>query len=161
MADALQLPFRDGSVNAVYSVHVLHLIEDWQGALREMARVSKEAYYTIATYRQEENTPHRRYWEVVREAGFQRQTPGIYERELPDIIPPRERIVLGTFEERLQASEMITDLEGRIYSGQWSLPDDVHGQALEAVKAEFSDEEIVLRKRVELIRWSPEDLHRG
>lgn len=161
LADALRLPFKDRFADAVYSVHVLHLIRDWRGALKEMARVAREAYYTIATYRQEANSPHRRYWEVVREAGFERQTPGIYERELPDIIPARERVVLGTFQERLQASEMIRDLEGRVYSGQWSLPDEVHKRALEAVKAEFSDEEVVLRKRVELIRWDVEDLTQG
>lgn len=161
LADALYLPFPDNSMGAVYSVHVLHLIRDWRGALREMARVAREAYYTIATYRQESDTPHRRYWEIVRKAGFQKLTPGIYERELPDIIPPAERVVLGEFEERATTSEMVRNLERRIYSGQWSLPERVHARALRAVKEEFSEEEVVLLKRVELIRWETGDLLPG
>jgi SAM-dependent methyltransferase len=40
-ANALCLPFRRGTFDAVLLVHVLHLIADWQGVLREIARVLK------------------------------------------------------------------------------------------------------------------------
>jgi SAM-dependent methyltransferase len=37
--DALALPFADATLGATLFCHVLHLIPDWQGALREAARV--------------------------------------------------------------------------------------------------------------------------
>lgn len=40
-ANALHLPFRSAIFDAVIIVHVLHLIADWQGVLREVARVLK------------------------------------------------------------------------------------------------------------------------
>lgn len=38
-ADACQLPFRNTTFQAVLSIHVLHLINDWKQALAEMLRV--------------------------------------------------------------------------------------------------------------------------
>lgn len=40
-ANALRLPFRAAAFDAVVVVHVLHLIADWQGVVREIARVLK------------------------------------------------------------------------------------------------------------------------
>ncbi len=57
VADALHLPFKAKSVDVTYSVHVLHLIKDWRGALKEIARVTRKAYYTIASYEEERSSP--------------------------------------------------------------------------------------------------------
>lgn len=38
-ADAMRLPFRDGSFDAVLAVHVLHLLPDWRQGLQELRRV--------------------------------------------------------------------------------------------------------------------------
>lgn len=52
-ADALRLPHRDASFDAVFGFGVLHHIPDWRGALREVARVLKPG----ATYCMEELYP--------------------------------------------------------------------------------------------------------
>ncbi len=57
LADALHLPVKDKSVDVTFSVHVLHLIKDWRGALKEIARVTRRAYYTIASYEDERSSP--------------------------------------------------------------------------------------------------------
>jgi ubiquinone/menaquinone biosynthesis C-methylase UbiE len=41
VADALNLPYADGSFDAVFGFGVLHHVPDWQGALREAGRVLK------------------------------------------------------------------------------------------------------------------------
>jgi len=40
LADACRLPFADDSFGATYASHLLHLIPNWQDAVREMARVT-------------------------------------------------------------------------------------------------------------------------
>src|SRR5258707_8791595 len=37
--DITRLPFKSGSLDGAVAVHVFHLVPDWQGALREVARV--------------------------------------------------------------------------------------------------------------------------
>lgn len=161
LADALALPFRDKCVDAAYSIHLLHLIQDWKGALREISRVTREAYYTVASYWEESESPHRLYWRVVRESGCGQQRPGIFERDLPDIVPPVRRLLVGDFSERIPTADMVKTLEERSFSTQWRLPEEVHERAMKAVTEEFSQGTIALRKRVEVIRWNVDDLPRS
>ncbi len=158
LADALQLPFLDKSLDAVYSIHVLHLVADWKRALREIARVARHAYYTVATYWDEIRTPYDAYWDRLREEGIERPIPGIHERKLPEVLTPERRTTVGTFEERHSASEWIERLDNRIFSGQWELPQEVHARAIDAVRREFGDRLFTYLKRVEVIRWDAEDL---
>ncbi len=46
-ASATELPFEDGSFDIVYSYYVMHHVDDWLGALREIARVLKPKGYFI------------------------------------------------------------------------------------------------------------------
>ncbi len=160
LADAITLPFRDNSVDATYSIHVLHLVGDWRVALKEISRVTRSAYYTIASYWEEDRNPWSVYWETLGEHGVARELPGVFERRLPDHIPPTDRFVIGSFVERREADTAVRILEKRGYSGQWSLPEDLHEVAVKAVKAEFKDRLLTLKKRVELIRWDVDDLIR-
>jgi ubiquinone/menaquinone biosynthesis C-methylase UbiE len=41
VGDALNLPYRDGVLDAVFGFGVLHHLPDWQGGLKEVARVLK------------------------------------------------------------------------------------------------------------------------
>jgi ubiquinone/menaquinone biosynthesis C-methylase UbiE len=41
VGDALRLPYRDGVLDAVFGFGVLHHLPDWQGGLKEIARVLK------------------------------------------------------------------------------------------------------------------------
>jgi ubiquinone/menaquinone biosynthesis C-methylase UbiE len=41
VGDALSLPYRDGVLDAVFGFGVLHHLPDWQGGLKEVARVLK------------------------------------------------------------------------------------------------------------------------
>jgi len=52
VGDALYLPFRDGSVDAVFGFGFLHHVIDWRGALAEVARVLTQggAYFMEELY---------------------------------------------------------------------------------------------------------------
>jgi ubiquinone/menaquinone biosynthesis C-methylase UbiE len=41
VGDALRLPYRDGALDVVFGFGVLHHLPDWQGGLKEIARVLK------------------------------------------------------------------------------------------------------------------------
>ncbi len=158
LADALELPIKDLSVDATYSIHVLHLVGDWKRALREIARVTREAYFTVASYWEDRRTPHTVYWEALGEFGIKRDIPGVFERKLPEILPPTRRFVIGSFRESRRVAEATEILAKRGFSGQWDVPKEAHAAAMRAVREEFSDRVLTLEKRVELIRWDVEDL---
>lgn len=156
--DALHLPFKDKVADAVYTIHVLHLIEDWKGALRELSRVTRYSYYTVATYHEENPSPYRAYWDLLKEEGFERLRPGIGERDLPEIVPPATRKLVGTFDGQYTAAEAIGELEDRIFSAQWNLPDEAHERAMLHIKGQFHDQLFSSHKRIEVLRWDVESL---
>lgn len=153
LADALHLPFRAKAFDAAYSIHVLHLVADWRRALEEVRRVTRDAYFTVATYWEGGPVPFRVYWDAVKEGGYERNLPGLFERQLPDERAPTERTPIGTFRETRRMDEALQRLEERIYSGQWEIPAEIHTRAVEAVRTAFAEDTYTLEKRVELLRW--------
>lgn len=158
LADALFLPFEESAFDATYSVHVLHLIGDWRDALKEIARVTRSSYYTVASYVENDDTPHTIYHQFLQDAGFGKQRPGVFERDLPEFILPKRRVHVGTFVERRRTSEIIQNLEERSFSSQWTLPEEVHRKALQAAASDIKGKTLTMRKRVELIHWDVDDL---
>jgi ubiquinone/menaquinone biosynthesis C-methylase UbiE len=58
-ADALNLPLRTHAFQAVLSIHIFHLIKDWQQALDEMIRVLRpDGYLCIGYDWRDPNSPH-------------------------------------------------------------------------------------------------------
>jgi ubiquinone/menaquinone biosynthesis C-methylase UbiE len=58
-ADTCQLPFRDRAFQAVLSVHVFHLIKEWQQALAEMQRVLRPEGLLCTGYDwRDQGSPH-------------------------------------------------------------------------------------------------------
>lgn len=158
LADALSLPFREGAFGASLSIHVLHLLPDHWAALGEIGRVTGESYYTLATTWQNRHSPYRVYWDFIRDAGYERRRRGVFERELPEHLPPRERRPIGTFSEERRAQDSLEALETRVYSGQWDLPEALHQDAVQAARREFTEETLHFVKTLELLRWDASDL---
>ena len=48
--DVTELPFEDGSFDVVLAVHILHLVSDWQRAVREARRVLASDGYLVLGY---------------------------------------------------------------------------------------------------------------
>lgn len=162
LGDALHLPFRDRAFDAALSIHVLHLMPDWRGALAEIGRVTHGDYHTVASYWDREHpTPHRVYWDYLREAGYDRLRPGLFERELPEEIPPRRRRPVGTFALTRDVDDMVGRLADRVYSTQWRLPDEVHEAAMTAVLSQFAGGSLTVERRIEILVWDAAALTEG
>ena len=157
-ADALHLPFHARSLDAALSIHVLHLLPDWQAALAEIGRVTHNSYYTVATDRKSRPSPFRIYWDYLRDAGYKRPRRGVFERDLPERLPPQERTRIGTFSETKVTADVIQVLADRLYSGQWETPEKLHREAVEAARRAFPDETLQFEKTFSLLRWDAADL---
>lgn len=159
LGDALSLPFVDDAFDAGLSVHVLHLLPNWQAALAEFGRVIRDSYFTVATNWKEGWLPYRAYWDFLREAGYERQRKSVFERELPERLPPRDHTSIGTYVEEQPAQDVLQSLENRVYSGQWGTPEDLHRRAVEAVRKEFAGRGTMRReKTIAVLRWDARDL---
>ena len=157
-ADGLALPFRDRTFEAGLSIHVLHLLPDWRAALRELGRVVRESYFTVATQWTTDRSPFQVYRDRLKQAGYKRRRPGVFERELPERLPPREEVLIGTFAEDRETAEHIDRLEQRLYSGLWDAPDALHQEAVEAARRAFPEETFRVEKSIRLLRWDADAL---
>ncbi len=158
LGDALTLPFRDAAFGAALSVHVLHLLSDWKAALAEIRRVIRESYFTVATTWTHDRSPHRVYWDFIRDSGYEGSRRGVFERDLPDRLRPRRRTLVGTFSEERRTEDSLDALENRTYSGQWETPEDLHREAVRAAREAFPEDTLHLEKTITLLRWDVGDL---
>src|SRR5439155_24002518 len=76
-AEGAHLPFAKGSFDVATTNHVLHLIAAWRAVLAEIARVTRETYFTVIERSQRVDSIQRDYEALVRELGFEYRNPGI------------------------------------------------------------------------------------
>jgi len=161
MGDLKLLPFGDLTFGASMSIHVLHLISDWRSALAEIGRVTRRIYLSVAFAK--EDSPAERirdyYDEVCAELGYDTTHPGMRERELPDAIPPDLERPIVKHEHEVDVESIISDYESRTYSSQWTVPEDIHAQAIDAMRERYGGMDKVLGKeRISLLVWNAERL---
>ncbi len=149
--DALRLPFPGGAFDAVVACHVFHLIPDWQGALREVARVLKPAGVLLAGWNEgQHRTPiEDQLWAAwnaaigpatTRNIGLPREMYGTYLQDLGW----REvgETLSYTYPHVRTVQTFLDLLERRVWSRIWSVPDDVFAQGLAAIRAAMQEHAI-------------------
>jgi SAM-dependent methyltransferase len=149
-ADVAALPFADASFDVVITVHVLHLVADWQATLREAHRVLRPGGWLLIghdsdTTRQPQPTasePARvrdRWLEIRGELGFDKPAGrsniwGGDERLIAFLqsLGARTAVVSLAEIERpaVTAREMLERYRARMYSADWETPDAIHGEAI-------------------------------
>jgi len=162
-ADVCNLPFRDSVFDTTISIHVLHLISTWKCALQEIGRVTKRNFMSVAFSKEESPAEELRrfYDQACEELGFKVCHPGLRERELPEILPPDSSRVITTHEHPIGVEDMINDYESRTYSSQWTVPQEVHEKAIEALRERYEGvEQIIGREKISLIIWDIESVRR-
>lgn len=137
--DATRLPFRDGSFGAAYAVHVLHLIPDWQTAVRELVRVIRPGGVLLVS---------QGWWGLVayldvietfsKSAGLELRHVGLNdEAELDAALPearPRDLVRLeGVQRQSLQ--EMLDRLRAGLYSFTWRVDEAARNRGADAATA--------------------------
>jgi SAM-dependent methyltransferase len=159
--DLRALPFRDLMFGAAISIHVLHLISDWRAALAEIGRVTRGIYVSVAF--EKEDSPAQRirdyYDEVCAKLGYDTSHPGMRERELPDLLPPDTQRPIIQHEHEVDVESLISDYESRTYSSQWTVPEDIHSEAIDAMRERYGNEATAKGiERISLLTWKAERL---
>jgi ubiquinone/menaquinone biosynthesis C-methylase UbiE len=150
--DAEALPFPGETFDAVYAVHVYHLILNWRDALVEARRVLKPGGIFFLSYHyRDRNSPHRKIRqklnELARERGFETTRPGAkdheFRAELEKWNGHVETIEVARWTYPSIPAEILDEVEARIYSDTWLLPAAVQAEIMPGVRqwarGEFGD----------------------
>jgi ubiquinone/menaquinone biosynthesis C-methylase UbiE len=153
LGDACFLPFKDSSFDAALSVHVLHLISDWQTALKEICRVTEEGLFSVAT------SPSRSpvsdaYEKLAKEKGYKAGYIGLSERQLKEIVKPTKSMQAAFMVS--SADEHLAYLGQRAYSRQWKVPEEVDKQIVKELVRRFAGQKYTVEMHI--VRWNIKDL---
>ena len=148
-ADATRMPFASASFDAVLSVHVLHLIPQWQAVVDEVARVLKPGAPYIHAWT---DSFHRStWWDAWNEATPRRDAHGVgvkfYEhRNFLDRLgwQPAGDEVVYAYTAHKSPRVFLDQLSRRIWSSTWGLSDEDLAAGVAAVR------ETILREHDDL-----------
>jgi len=155
LADVCHLPFRDLSFDATICNHVLHLIEDWRTALKEITRVTR--HVLVSTIYGNPNPIHQAYDELLRKRGYARRKLGVSEAELKGFVEPT-RSIASVAKVAVIADKTLNMLEEKVYSYQWDIPSHLHCSVLKDLKARFKGK--VYHREIQVLVWKTETLNR-
>jgi SAM-dependent methyltransferase len=150
-ADATRLPFRDACVDAALEVHVLHLVSAWREALAEVRRVLAPGG-TVLIGRgggrhggagPRERVRHR-FQELIAAAGVDAGRQVGVEDDAHKVAAlvalggTAEELAPVAWEGQETYAQALREMEGRVYSYQWRLPDEVWRAAVTRLRAEVA-----------------------
>lgn len=140
LAEAGRLPFRSHAFDAALFVHILHLVPDVAATLAEAVRCVRPAGLLVAGRSDHGPSPlHEASEEVtallVELMGrqFRRRRRESSDDALRAAAGPGasfETATLATWIEQEAGRDYIAELEGRVHSNTWEIPDDVLAAAL-------------------------------
>jgi SAM-dependent methyltransferase len=145
---AERLPLSAGSFDAVVSVHVFHLIPDWQAALAEVRRVLRPGGVFLSGYEwRPADAPGARLMEqwraIVRSRGGEPSAaPGPGTHDFGDI--KADLLASGAHYHEVTVAEWTTSrtlarnlesIEHRTWSSTWHLPEDFFAACLAELRA--------------------------
>lgn len=115
LSNARFLPFRASFFDAAISVHLLHLISEWETALWELCRVTRGVMVSLSY---EKRDPVREaYNSLLKECGYEHRRPGKSEQDLMMLVPPAQKVFVCSYS--VSADERLNNLRQRAFSGQW------------------------------------------
>lgn len=156
-ADGSRLPFLDRSFDIGTTNHVLHLNASWREVLEEIARVTRDQYFTVIE-RSDRPSINSEYNALVREAGYEWTHPGLHERDLPELLKPDLIIPVGPFRETIPAESLLRELEERAYSNQWAVPESTHRQAMSRLRERWLGKDLSRTLSLEVTFWRADRL---
>jgi ubiquinone/menaquinone biosynthesis C-methylase UbiE len=145
-ASATNLPFADHAFDVVLTVHLLHLIPDWQQALAEIRRVLKPGglyLYSHGRVKQKTNdddfNPLRfefdQQWRaIVASYGHEITDYGATEEQVSTTLTAQGATLTSTIAAQwrieLTVGELLDRYENKYYSACWQVPDSIFPQAI-------------------------------
>jgi SAM-dependent methyltransferase len=133
-SDVTQLPFEDASFDVVLAVHILHLVSDWQQAVREARRVlAPNGYLVLGFESSQPDSPGnemRRQWQsYVVEAGVTLSGRSgswpVTEAALIEGGSYATVYRVAHWEETMVPRTVLDEQRRRVFSHSWDVPEDV------------------------------------
>ena len=152
-AEGARLPFAARSFDVATTNHVLHLIANWREVFAEIARVTRETYFTVVERPQGVDSIPRDYAAFLRQAGYEYHHPGIHERDLPDLLKPDFVMPVGPFHETVPAETLLKEFAGRAYSNQWEVPESIHAEAMAQLRQQWLGKDYERSYHLEVTFW--------
>lgn len=163
-ADITQLPFENATFDVVIGVHILHLVPDWQQALREARRVLlPEGYLLLGLESAAPDNPGneiRRQWHTfVAESGAVLPTRDgnalAIEAQLTQEGAYSAMYRVAHWEEELRPSTLLDEQRRRVFSHSWEVPDgvleSVHQRMLQWTTERYGSAETILHSEREFL----------
>jgi SAM-dependent methyltransferase len=147
LADARLLPFRDKVFDVAVSVHLLHLVREWQKVIGEICRVSRRALFSL--YNTRVDPVRDGYRSFLEEQGFDQRHVGKSEQDLRILVPPSKSLFVASYD--TFADDTLANLMERNRSSQWKIPEDVNLQAVKRLKKMFAGK--VFRQELYVSVW--------
>ncbi|MGQ0602951.1 MAG: class I SAM-dependent methyltransferase [Anaerolineales bacterium] len=144
-ADATRLPLANQHFDAALSVHVFHLIPNWQEALNELRRVLRPGgvYLTGSDWRPPDAIAGRffeKWREIVKARGLPGDYPGARDFEdvkkfLLDTGATMEERFVGEWRVARTVAHALETIEHRTWSSTWDVPEQFFSECLAELRA--------------------------
>ena len=145
LADATRLPFAAAAFDAALAIHVLHLVREWRVAVAELARVVRPRGALLVNAREHlDREPLISEWNRLREVhGIAHRGTAIGVEDDDQLAEEMAHVGFGEGGARTAAewsysvtpTRFVADLEGRVWSSTWNLPDEPYQAALADFRA--------------------------
>ena len=145
LADATRLSFADGAFDAGLAIHVLHLVRGWREAVAELARVVRPAGAIMVNAREHPgHEPLMGEWNRLREVhgiAYRGTAIGVEEDdELADALAgvgftEPWRGTAAEWPYSVTPARFVADLQDRVWSSTWHLPEAPYRAALADFRA--------------------------
>jgi len=152
LADARSIPFKEKTFDATVSVHLLHLVKEWQKTLAEVCRVTRHAMLSL--YYAHKDPVREKYDLLLKPYGFERHRPGKSEQDLREVVTPTKTVFACSYNTSTDGS--ITNLQQRTSSSQWEISERVNLEIVRKLKTEFAGK--TFRQELYLSVWEIDSL---
>jgi len=160
-----RLPFRDLAFDATLFVHVLHVLDAPERAVREASRVSRVGAFALVHPRgrgppdsaHREDEPRHLVRAILAEQGYpipERSNPWTKERDLLARFPPDSLTVVSEREVTEPLRARIDRLAKRGHRNLLTIPPDVLGRAIEIARERVGDRTITYQRVEALASWT-------
>jgi SAM-dependent methyltransferase len=159
------LPFRDHAFDGTLFVHVLHVLDDPERAIREASRVSRVGSFALVHPRgsgpadsaRREDEPRHLVRSILEEQGYPmppRSNPWTKERDLLARFPPDSLTVVSEREVTEPLRARIDRLAKRGHRNLLTVPPDVLARAIQTARERVGDRSITYHRVEALASWS-------
>jgi SAM-dependent methyltransferase len=142
-ADVTAVPLATGSQEVALSVHVLHLVPDWQGALAEALRVlAPGGLFLLGWTEHDEDDPwtriSKKWKEIIASHGHAVRTDVDYDGEVCPWLTARssaaDSLTAARWDHTRPPRQYLEGIRQRLYPFFWSIPDEAFPRLLEELE---------------------------